>query len=58
MSNNPMWNPGMWKSEGAEEEGEVTGRLGRFKRRFEGLGGSGADVDWMGGEVQEKADSK
>jgi len=49
MTNNPMWNPGLWKSDGAEEEGEVTGRLGRFNRRFEGLGGMGEEVDWMSG---------
>jgi len=51
VTNNPVWNPGMWKSDGAEEESEVTGRLGRFNRRFEGLGGIGQDVDWMGEEV-------
>lgn len=48
----------MWKSEGAEEEGEVTGRLGRFKRRFEGLGGSGTDVDWMGGSETPAKEAK
>jgi hypothetical protein len=58
MTNNPMWNPGLWKSDGAEEEGEVTGRLGRFNRRFEGLGGIGEGVDWMGGpEVEQNKKS-
>lgn len=36
----------MWKSDSTEEESAVTGRLGRFNRRFEGLGGHGSDVDW------------
>jgi len=37
----------MWKSDSTEEESAVTGRLGRFNRRFEGLGGHNSDVDWM-----------
>jgi len=47
VTNNPTWNPGMWKSDSTEEESAVTGRLGRFNRRFEGLGGHNSDVDWM-----------
>lgn len=44
----PLWNASsMGNAEG--DEGEVTGRLGRFNRRFEGLGGSGGDVQWMEG---------
>ena len=37
----------MWKSDSTEEESAVTGRLGRFNRRFDGLGGHNSDVDWM-----------
>ncbi|KAI0076420.1 hypothetical protein K474DRAFT_1568143, partial [Panus rudis PR-1116 ss-1] len=34
-SNNPIWNPSFWVGEGkGEEEDAVTGRLGRFRRRF------------------------
>jgi hypothetical protein len=34
----------VWAAEGAvEEEGAMTGRLGRFNRRFEGVKG----MDWM-----------
>jgi len=54
VTNNPMWNTGMWKIGGAEEESEVTGRLGRFNRRFDGLGGRGEDVDWMGEQEEEE----
>lgn len=34
---------------GESEGNELTGRLGRFNRRFEGLGGAGSDVRWMEG---------
>lgn len=40
-----MWADGR----GLEEESETTGRLGRFNRRFDGIGGAGESVDWMGG---------
>jgi len=36
----------VWAAEGAvEEEGALTGRLGRFNRRFEDIRG----MDWMEG---------
>lgn len=36
-----MWNTGVWTDDRAiEDEGATTGRLGRFNRKFEGLGGS------------------
>ncbi|TFY62760.1 hypothetical protein EVJ58_g3652 [Rhodofomes roseus] len=40
-TNTPLWNATRFLGE-AEEEDAVTGRLGRFNRRFEGLGGSGS----------------
>ncbi|CAK5280896.1 unnamed protein product [Mycena citricolor] len=49
-TSNPLWNTGMWADgRGLEEENETTGRLGRFNRRFDGIGGSGQSVDWMDG---------
>ena len=42
-TNTPLWNASRFLGE-AEEEDAVTGRLGRFRRRFEGLGAGG---DWM-----------
>ncbi|KAJ7503107.1 hypothetical protein B0H11DRAFT_1987819 [Mycena galericulata] len=49
-TSNPLWNTGMWlDGRGMEEESETTGRLGRFNRKFEGIGGAGSDVDWMEG---------
>jgi len=48
----------MWKSDSTEEESAVTGRLGRFNRRFDGLGGHNSDVDWMTpGEEQSTGSS-
>ncbi|EMD32685.1 hypothetical protein CERSUDRAFT_126513 [Gelatoporia subvermispora B] len=43
-SSNPLWNVG-GQAGSAEEEDAVTGRLGRFRRRFEGLG-EGDGIDW------------
>lgn len=43
--NNPLWNSGVWAEGGAEEEGESTGRLGRFNRRFDL--GTEDGADWM-----------
>jgi len=36
-----MWNVSALTGEGAAEESEVTGRLGRFNRKFV------EDIDWM-----------
>lgn len=41
VTNHPLWNVSALTGEGAAEESEVTGRLGRFNRKFVG------DVDWM-----------
>lgn len=46
-TNHPLWNASSML--GVNDESEFTGRLGRFNRRFEGLGGSGSDVQWMEG---------
>lgn len=59
-TNNPLWNAAKWTAE-SEEEDIVTGRLGRFNRRFDGLGGHGLDVDWMSeasGEGAGKAEAE
>ncbi|KAF8332461.1 hypothetical protein F5887DRAFT_889512 [Amanita rubescens] len=38
-TNNPVWNTRMWLTDSTmEDEEQATGRLGRFRRRFEGLG--------------------
>jgi ribosomal protein L31 len=42
VTNHPLWNVSALTGEGAAEESEVTGRLGRFNRKFVG------EVDWMG----------
>ncbi|KAI0002500.1 hypothetical protein BJV74DRAFT_816192 [Russula compacta] len=41
VTNHPMWNVSALTGEGAAEESEVTGRLGRFNRKFV------EEVDWM-----------
>jgi ribosomal protein L31 len=41
VTNHPLWNVSALTGEGAAEESEVTGRLGRFNRKFV------EDVDWM-----------
>ncbi|KAF8627549.1 hypothetical protein AX15_004369 [Amanita polypyramis BW_CC] len=53
-TNNPTWNTRVWLSEKAfEDEDRKTGRLGRFSRRFEGLGRAASGVEWTE-EVQEE----
>ncbi|TFK35866.1 hypothetical protein BDQ12DRAFT_655204 [Crucibulum laeve] len=47
-TNNPMWNTGAWSSDrSVEEESATTGRLGRFSRKFEELGSSIDDAEWL-----------
>jgi hypothetical protein len=41
VTNHPLWNVSALTGEGAAEESEVTGRLGRFNRKFV------EDIDWM-----------
>ncbi|KAG7098895.1 hypothetical protein E1B28_000795 [Marasmius oreades] len=50
-TNNPVWNTHLWADDQAvQDEASTTGRLGRFNRRFEGIGGAGGEqVDWMNG---------
>ncbi|KAI0776508.1 hypothetical protein BD413DRAFT_520160 [Trametes elegans] len=45
-TNNPVWNASRFVGMD-EEEDEVTGRMGRFSRRFGDLGGQRADMGWM-----------
>ena len=42
VTNHPLWNASALLGEGAVEESEVTGRLGRFNRKF-----VVEEVDWM-----------
>lgn len=42
VTNHPLWNVSSLMGEGAAEESEVTGRLGRFNRKF-----VVEEVDWM-----------
>lgn len=42
VTNHPLWNVSALVGEGAAEESEVAGRLGRFNRKF-----VGKEVDWM-----------
>ncbi|KAI0665545.1 hypothetical protein C8Q78DRAFT_986266 [Trametes maxima] len=45
-TNNPLWNAARFVGMD-EEEDEVTGRMGRFSRKFGELGGPRSDMDWM-----------
>ena len=45
-TNNPLWNAARFVGMD-EEEDEVTGRMGRFSRRFADLGGQKSDMDWL-----------
>ncbi|KAG6813175.1 hypothetical protein H0H92_013295 [Tricholoma furcatifolium] len=52
-TNNPVWNTGAWSDEkGVEEEGAMTGRLGRFNRKFEEISKDEKSGDWMADLVQ------
>jgi hypothetical protein len=54
LTNNPMWNSGVWADDStAEEEGETAGRLGRFQRKFEELDWSSLDLG-----VEDKGSGK
>lgn len=42
-----MYNPALASDRSVEEESGTTGRLGRFNRRFEELGGNFDDMQWL-----------
>ena len=55
-TNNPLWNPWLESSNPEDAEGASTGRLGRFRRKFEELGGTELEMDWVEGSgVDQKA---
>ncbi|OSC98348.1 hypothetical protein PYCCODRAFT_1447510 [Trametes coccinea BRFM310] len=45
-TNNPVWNAARFVGMD-EEEDEVTGRMGRFSRKFGELGGQRSDMEWL-----------
>ncbi|KAI9060340.1 hypothetical protein FKP32DRAFT_1578028 [Trametes sanguinea] len=51
-TNNPVWNAARFVGMD-EEEDEVTGRMGRFSRRFGDLGGQRSDMDWLNEASEE-----
>jgi len=50
VTNHPLWNIAALRGEGVSEESEVSGRLGRFNRKFV------EEVDWMS-ETMSEAES-
>lgn len=55
-TNNPLWNPWLESSNPEDAEGASAGRLGRFRRKFEELGGTELEMDWVeGAGVDQKA---
>lgn len=51
-----MWNTGQWSNDrGIEEESALTGRLGRFNRKFEDLGHDIGNTEWMDSVVEAGA---
>lgn len=56
-TNNPLWAPFFGNKEDAESAA-LAGRLGRFNKRFDGLGGLGEGVDWMNPGAEEGAPKK
>ncbi|KAI0653249.1 hypothetical protein C8Q70DRAFT_1037580 [Cubamyces menziesii] len=53
-TNNPVWNAARFVGMD-EEEDEVTGRMGRFGRKFGDLGGDRADMDWINQASMDEA---
>ncbi|KAI0684209.1 hypothetical protein BC835DRAFT_650625 [Cytidiella melzeri] len=56
-TNNPMWAPFFGNKEDAESAA-LAGRLGRFNKKFDGLGGLGEDMDWLSSDQDGVADKK
>jgi hypothetical protein len=58
LTNNPVWNTSQWlDDQGVEDEASTTGRLGRFNRKFAGIGGGKkgeAAVEWMQGVKEDE----
>ena len=45
-TNNPVWNTHLWLRDSTlEDEANLTGRMGRFRRRFEGLGSAASSIE-------------
>lgn len=51
VTNHPLWNIAALRGEGVAEESEVSGRLGRFNRKFV------EEVDWMNESMSETESS-
>jgi ribosomal protein L31 len=56
-TNNPLWAPFFGNKEDAESAA-LAGRLGRFNKRFDGLGGLGEDIDWMSAKQDDETTQK
>lgn len=57
-TNNPIWSPWLASSNPEDVEGASAGRLGRFRRKFEELGGTSLQNEWLesfGGEEISKS---
>jgi len=62
-TNHPLWNPGMERRAGGDDD--ESGRLGRFRKRFEGMQGAAVeqqaakwdadDLAWMSGGREARA---
>ncbi|KAL5525351.1 hypothetical protein ACEPAF_9221 [Sanghuangporus sanghuang] len=46
-TNNPVWNPWLAGDNPEDGEGAQVGRMGRFRRKFEELGGAEMDDEWV-----------
>ncbi|KAF8695802.1 hypothetical protein AX14_001641 [Amanita brunnescens Koide BX004] len=54
-TNNPIWNTHLWLTDSAmEDEAKLTGRMGRFHRRFEGLGSAASSIEESDPEALER----
>lgn len=54
-TNNPLWNPRLEAGNSEELEGRTSGRLGRFRRRFEELGGTEMETELVEEESSQRA---
>lgn len=53
-TNHPLWVPWLAGSNPEDVEGANAGRLGRFRRKFEELGGADMRADWMEDSMEGK----